>query len=56
MPSALMTILLLYALLALAVGSVLAPFVSVGIALWKQQRLQAEKQRLRSELPAKSAA
>lgn len=56
MSSALMTILFLYALLALAVASFLAPFVSVGFALWKQQRLQAEKQRLRSNLPAKSAA
>lgn len=56
MPSALVTILLLYALLALAVASVLAPFVSVGFALWKQQRLQAEKRRLRSNLPVKSAA
>jgi hypothetical protein len=56
MPSALITILLLYALLALAVASVLAPFVSVGFALWKHERLQAGKQRPRSEIPAKSAA
>jgi len=48
MPSALLTILFLYALLALAVASVLAPFIGVGYALWKQQRLQADRQRSQS--------
>jgi hypothetical protein len=45
MPSALMTILLLFVLLFLAVGSVLAPFLGVGFALWKHQRLRTIKQR-----------
>lgn len=56
MPSALLTILFLYALLALAVASVLAPFVTVGIALWKQQRILEERRRLQAQLPAKTAA